>query len=492
MGVTVDQSFKNHAIRVPPGYSSDIAHYDTGRSPQRGRLALLGRALLWGSTNDYGPPRVTKHIYDYDREEVSGSQVAFITGKDIVADQALKYLGNKEGTMKDREEKSEKLKEDWCRRTAVVSYPDCCGLLSAEKIISRNRLVVAPIGIPLDGFVNTLKQTKNCAKTFQYLGENANSNKFPACLDSLNINLTIARIFADLVRFIDCLHASGRFFGDVSADNFIIVCRRPEYTSKACRRLMLMAIDFEAVLQIKYETNLPHGPISPTPQQKNIMLRSMKVADTEIAGKIGHFSGRALLPLILEHKERQIHRPGETFNDWQKRHWEFQGVKNKTKDGVYVDPVLEDRYQAIGIIILCLHALEQCEDFTQPEESPNAWQDLLRIVVEYRSVAQGTEKVRGNGFSVYINPESPLSSPEKTEEYLSECVKCEALWKRLCEVIAHIIKQEKAGATAAQIGACSDADPLPSLLAENPLPRWLSSLAGLPDAERNHIATHYH
>lgn len=407
---------------------------------------------------DYGPPQVKTHKYEYNPDYSKREPISQI---DQEADQALKYLPAKFHNNVQRAAKAAEIAKKWCGTgEAMQAYPDCCGLLSTEHFMSEDksgpadqRLIVAPIGIPLDEYVQAVKATGNALEPINRLSKN--KTKFEECLKhAAQAPLMIARFISDLTRFINCCHASNYYFADSSADNFIIVCRRPEYDEIGCRRLMLMAIDFEGYEPLEYKTILPYQPPQSTAQEKLIMWRSLNAFDNlSIMAKPGLSSGRLPFGVI-----GQLTADGP----WD---WQLEETKKELeclKKTQYFDPVLEDRFQAIGNIILLLDALDHCRNNARKSSK---WEDLGKIVTQYRSIAQGDQHVKRvvnfTEIEIPYKSNSNLSSLEATQAYLKECTKCEALWTRMCKLISRIVKEEKG--TANETGnvflACQDPTP---------------------------------
>lgn len=181
-----------------------------------------------GSRENYGPPTI-KYQANKKYDKNADGTIRAISSIDRQLDQGVKYVGVGDvASIKNQEVHYEKFKATFCNRVALNLLPDCCGLLSAQAL-QEGKMIVAPIGFPLDKYFVDLRTAKSALEPLQtWFSENTAPQRcFPTQRDPQS-SLVIARIISDLMRYINCCHAEGYSFLDASADNFIIVCRRPE------------------------------------------------------------------------------------------------------------------------------------------------------------------------------------------------------------------------------------------------------------------------
>ena len=398
-----------------------------------------------GTMEDYGPPVIKYHTggYEYD----ATNETLTISSVDPETDQGIKWTGQNKNSTVDRRihaQKSNQFKNAWCNDTQLQSQQDCCGLLSSEQE-QGDKLIVAPIGMPLDQYIAGLRKSKHALEPLSEWFKKSKARQKCSTVTPGD-SLIIARIISDLVRYINCSHKSGFSNLDSSADNYIIACRRPEFHQSRCRRLMLMVIDFETQTKIAYNTKLPKAPATADPLDQLIMLRSMPTSKS--SGKTGWMTGRAA-KLKAENLERKI-TGGTPFtrDDY---------IASEGKD--FIDPFLDDRCQATKIILLLLDATTNLTNMKI--DQTHTWKALEGFAQEILAITQGEDVVSYDikgceRLDFLYRKHGELTSEAATITYLKESTDCEHLWWLLCKTVALITVGEKEKKLQAQNSASAD------------------------------------
>ena len=422
-------------------------------------------SVLTDMMKDYGPPPLqgVEHLnYTHKRMGTVFPPTSELQDYKPRTDSKIKWLGGTHAppNVERHVQIANKFKQLWCgNQDSLKRYPDCCGLLSTEEA-QNDVLIVAPIGMPLDKYIDGVRSSDASDGILKPLGTwfDENPKRAHCKIEASANSLMIARLLSDLIRYVDCCHASSLCSLDLTPDNLIIVCRRPEIHEIDCYRLMLMAIDFDLQQELTYTTRLPHVSAPLTHEQQLIMLRSKRSIDFNVAFKVGAQSGRAAAAGYF-YVDRIKHR-----HEKEKVYKEFENQ--------YFDPVLDDRFQAIGIILLLLYAIKHIDNVCK---SPQ-WQNLDSLAKEYYSIAQGdaeythTEFPNPKHFIVKYKKDNKLIDASATNQYLDECVRCEKIWKEICETISSILAYEKGELhvtrktqSGGSVAANSCQDPFPEL-----------------------------
>lgn len=324
---------------------------------------------------------------------------------------------------------SRRFKLLWCNEQAQESQRDCCGLLSSE-VKQGNNLLVAPVGVPLDTYIHALRDSQISSVEEPLIEWRKKNEKLRGkCFSKVPGELLIARLFSDLVRYINCCHKSEISSLDASADNFIIVCRRPELETK-CYRFMLQAIDFEEQSTIPYNTVLPYAPNPSDTLGQLIMLRSMRV--TKSFGKIGWQTGRAPA-FTMTGRHVHFRNRGEMPD---KRDFGPSDLADLVGDS-YFDPLLDDRCHVAKNILLLLDAAHRLGKYTSAP-----WRSVRELSKMLIRIAQGKDVFRYFGESFLFNLECRLNSPEATETFIKESRDGEKIWWYLCKAVAILLYHE--------------------------------------------------
>ena len=431
--------------RIPSSLRRRPAGEDVAVKANPARVRFLDTAHFLDSEGrcgpNFGPPHIVDHPYDYGPRSPKRETISKI---DVSTDQGLKWIEAKPLSTV-HAKTAETLKTLWCERNVSLDR-NCCGLLAAEKIIDRapklfpqenKRVVVAPLGLPLNQYFKKVIESKSLLSPIEtWMAENSlHRQRCHIDLREDRICLTMARLCLDLLRYVECCHYSGYCNLDLSPDNVMIVCRRPECFS-ACYRLMLMSLDFDTARKLTYDTVLPYAPAQLTQQEQIIMSRSKSL--TNLAempiGKEGWFSGRAQGVGFIGRKIEELNNSLKTmrggFLATMKRHYE-------RLENAYYDPVVDDQFQAIGVLMMIVDSVDKYANYSHRAEQ--AWRDVASIIITYRAHAQGDADWHGQK---YVSS-GALLDLHATERYLTESVHCAKLWKLLCGRVWTLVTAEK-------------------------------------------------
>lgn len=338
-------------------------------------------------------------------------------------DQAVKYVSGKADpvTQNANAAKAQYFKRLWCNLNAQNSQRDCCGLLSSEAV-QGDKLIVAPIGFPLNKYIYALREEhSNVLEPLRPWCQGISIRK--QCFNESSGKLIIARLISDLVRYVNCCHKNDLSMLDASSDNFIIVCRRPEVLSSSCYRFMLQAIDFETQFKIPYNTVLPNADENTAdPLERLIMQLSLP---TSLAvGKRGWLSGRAV--------GNQLNQLRATINK------EIEEIEPVMHKDCYFDPLLDDWCHIAKNILQLIDAAAHLENL----EAEKHWNTVKALATQLIRIAQGNDSIRINGLDYIYVARCELDSRVATENYIDESKEGQRIWEYLCKAVAILLHHE--------------------------------------------------